>query len=123
MVAEPATDTGPDRSFRGAVEPGTEAEPDIMSAVPGDTVGASVPRVDARVKCSGRAEYLADLVIPGMVYAKVVRSPPAHGRLVSVRCADALGEPGVLRVVTAANMPRPGARYGHLLRDQQRQLS
>jgi isoquinoline 1-oxidoreductase len=42
------------------------------------TIGQSLPRMDAREKVTGKAKYTADLVAPGMVFARILR-PPAHG--------------------------------------------
>ncbi len=58
-------------------------------------IGKSVPRRDAREKVTGAARYTADLHLPGMVYAKVLR-PPAHAaKLVSVDVSEAQSVEGV----------------------------
>ncbi len=44
------------------------------------TVGQDVPRIDARAKAIGETRFAGDLVIPGMVYGKLVRSPYAAAR-------------------------------------------
>ena len=44
-------------------------------------VGASVPRVDAQAKVTGQAVFMTDLNIPGMVHAKLWRSPLPHSRI------------------------------------------
>jgi len=63
-------------------------------------VGTSVPRVDGVAKVTGKAKYVADLVVPGMVEGKFLRSPYAHARVVSIDTAEAEAMPGVLAVVT-----------------------
>ena len=90
----------------------------LRAAAPRSPVGASVGRVDARLKCRGQAAYLGDITLPGMLHAKVLRSPAAHARIVSVDSGGAAAVPGVVRVVTAADLPIADMRYGHLLRDQ-----
>jgi aerobic carbon-monoxide dehydrogenase large subunit len=52
----------------------------------------------------GRGTYVDDLKIPGLLYAVILRSSVAHGRLVSIDAAAALKLPGVHAVITAADM-------------------
>ena len=47
-------------------------------------VGKSVERTDARVKVTGSARYAADLVAPGMLHGKILRSPLAHARILNI---------------------------------------
>ncbi len=53
----------------------------------------------------GRGEYLDDLSVEGLLYAVILRSSMAHGRLVSVDASAALKRPGVHAVITASDMP------------------
>ena len=49
-------------------------------------VGKSVERTDGRVKVTGRARYAGDLVAPGMLHGKILRSPlPMRGYSISIR--------------------------------------
>lgn len=81
-------------------------------------VGHSVPRRDGREKVTGRAIYASDVVVPGMVHARVVRSDVAHARLVDVDVRAALEQPGVLAVLTGVDVAwLPCPRYGHIFRD------
>ena len=73
---------------------------------PLSTVGKSLPRVDARDKVTGRAEYTHDLQLPNMLYAKVLRSAHAHARILSVDVSKAQALPGVKAVITGADMPK-----------------
>lgn len=68
-----------------------------------DLVGQSIPRLDGPDKVTGRALYAADLRLPGMLFARVVRSPHAHALLGTIDAAAALAEPGVVAVLTAAD--------------------
>ncbi|MHC5111213.1 MAG: molybdopterin-dependent oxidoreductase [Planctomycetota bacterium] len=70
-----------------------------------DAVGVSVPRVDAVDKVTGRAVYTADISLPNMVYAKILGSPIAHGRIKSIDTSRARALPGVLDVLTGADVP------------------
>jgi CO/xanthine dehydrogenase Mo-binding subunit len=47
-------------------------------------VGRSVGRLEGAAKVSGRAEYVHNLRLPGMLYGKIVRSTVSHGRIRSI---------------------------------------
>ena len=68
-------------------------------------VGKRVARVDARERVTGEAIYPADLAPPGMVHAKMLRSPHAHARIRRIDTSRAEALKGVLAVVTAADFP------------------
>ncbi|MFG1680427.1 xanthine dehydrogenase family protein molybdopterin-binding subunit [Nonomuraea sp. NPDC049269] len=63
-------------------------------------VGARTPRREDARLLTGRARYIANVRLPGMAYAIVVRSPIAHGRLVSCGAKEAWTVDGVLDVIT-----------------------
>jgi len=52
----------------------------------------------------GRGEYVDDVAMPGLLYAVILRSSIAHGRLVSIDASTALKMPGVHAVITAADL-------------------
>ncbi|HTZ36261.1 MAG TPA: xanthine dehydrogenase family protein molybdopterin-binding subunit [Stellaceae bacterium] len=68
-------------------------------------VGTRPIRPDGVDKVIGRASFGADMTMPGMVWAKVKRSPHAHARIVKIDTAKAEALPGVRAVVTAADFP------------------
>jgi CO/xanthine dehydrogenase Mo-binding subunit len=68
-------------------------------------VGTRPVRPDGVDKVTGRAAFGADYVMPGMVWAKVKRSPHAHARIVKIDASKALALPGVKAVVTGADFP------------------
>jgi CO/xanthine dehydrogenase Mo-binding subunit len=74
-----------------------------MSVTPLKTVGHSTPRIDALERVTGRAKYTDDVMLPGMLYAKVLRSPHPHARIRSIDTSKALAMPGVKAVVTHEN--------------------
>ncbi|MBI5967648.1 MAG: molybdopterin-dependent oxidoreductase [Deltaproteobacteria bacterium] len=78
-------------------------------------IGASVPRIDAIEKVTGRTLYGPDLKMQGMLYGKVLRSPLPHARILSVDTSKAERLPGVKAVVTGKNMM---GRYGVIVQDQ-----
>ena len=67
---------------------------------PMDTVGHDVPRIDAYERVTGRATYTGDVRLPGMLYARVLRSPHPHARIRSIDTSRAEALPGVRSVVT-----------------------
>jgi CO/xanthine dehydrogenase Mo-binding subunit len=68
-------------------------------------VGKPVPRVDGRVKVTGSAVFADDLVQPGMLYGKLLRSPFAHARIKSIDTTRAEKLPGVRAVITGKDFP------------------
>jgi CO/xanthine dehydrogenase Mo-binding subunit len=81
-------------------------------------VGRSVRRLDAREKVTGAARYVSDLVVPGMVHARLWRSPVPHARLLAVDAERAARAPGVLAVCTAGDLPVKRLYYGPAFKDQ-----
>ena len=67
-------------------------------------VGHSVPRVDGIEKVTGKAKFLGDLVIPGMLHGKILRSSYPHARILSVDTSKAEVLPGIAAVLTAADL-------------------
>ncbi|MGC2525426.1 MAG: xanthine dehydrogenase family protein molybdopterin-binding subunit, partial [Stellaceae bacterium] len=68
-------------------------------------VGTRPIRPDGVDKVTGRANFGADMVMPGMLWGKVKRSPHAHARILSVNIDKALALPGVKGIVTADDFP------------------
>jgi CO/xanthine dehydrogenase Mo-binding subunit len=68
-------------------------------------VGTRPPRFGAADKATGRARFGPDTRLPGMLYGKILRSPHAHARIVSIRTRRAEALPGVFAVVTARDLP------------------
>jgi len=68
-------------------------------------VGRSVPSRGADVVVTGELEYLTDISLPGMLYGRVVRAKVAHGRLLGIETEAARRVPGVVTVLTAADVP------------------
>jgi CO/xanthine dehydrogenase Mo-binding subunit len=86
----------------------------------GAQVGRSLPRLEAREKVTGRAEYTHTMRLPGMLHGKVFRSTMAHGRIKSIDTNAAKKVPGVYRVVTSADVRKviPEPYYGPAFHDQ-----
>ena len=71
-----------------------------MSVEAMNTVGHDVPRIDAYERVTGRATYTRDERLPGMLYARVLRSPYPHARIRRIDTAAAEALPGVRAVIT-----------------------
>jgi CO/xanthine dehydrogenase Mo-binding subunit len=68
-------------------------------------VGTRPIRPDGVDKVTGRAQFGADMAMPGQIVGRVKRSPHAHARIVRIDATKALALPGVKAVVTAADFP------------------
>jgi CO/xanthine dehydrogenase Mo-binding subunit len=66
--------------------------------------GARVPRLEDPRLLTGRALFVDDVDLPGMLHVAFVRSPLAHARIAGVYTAAAAARPGVVRVITAADL-------------------
>ena len=62
--------------------------------------------VDAKEKVSGTAKYLDDMTVPNMLYAKFLRSPHPHARIVRIDTGEAEALPGVRAVLTGKDCPK-----------------
>ena len=80
-------------SASGATEPSTSA------------IGRSIPRIDGRPKVTGRARFGADIGTRGLLHARPVLALPAHAPIDRIDRAAALAVPGVVAVLTAADLP------------------
>lgn len=67
-------------------------------------IGASVKRKEDLRLLKGQGRYVADLRLPGMLHAAVVRSPHAHARLGPIRASAAMAVPGIVAVITASDI-------------------
>jgi xanthine dehydrogenase molybdenum-binding subunit len=67
-------------------------------------IGTRVAKLDAAEKLTGAVQYLPDLEVPGMVWGKILRTTVPHARITRLDTRKAEALPGVLGVVTAANV-------------------
>lgn len=89
-----------------------------MSTGPFRVVGQSVRRLDALEKVTGQARYVTDLVQPGMLHAKLLRSPYPHARIVRADVARARLSRGVHAVVTSLDLGWCDPYFGPAFRDR-----
>lgn len=79
-------------------------------------VGKRVRRIDAEEKVTGRMIYPSDRVIEGMIWVEVVRAMHPHARIRSIDTSRAEASPGVVRVLTARDVPGVNA-FGIQIQD------
>jgi len=86
-----------------------------------EVVGQRLPMHDAAAKVKGTAQFTDDIVLPGMLYGKILRSPLPHAKILHVDTSRAAKLPGVKGVVTGQDIPDrpygivPKARDEHAL--------
>ncbi|MDW7730572.1 MAG: xanthine dehydrogenase molybdenum-binding subunit XdhA [Bacillota bacterium] len=68
-------------------------------------IGASLPRLDAMAKVTGKAKYTGDYFLADMLVGKILRSPYAHARVINIETSEAEALPGVEAVLTHENVP------------------
>lgn len=81
------------------------AAENVVRGMQHSVLGASLPRPDALGKVTGATAYPGDLVRPGMLHLHVVFAHHVHARIVSVDTTAALAHPGVVAVLTTADVP------------------
>jgi 4-hydroxybenzoyl-CoA reductase subunit alpha len=72
-----------------------------------NVVGRPLPKVDAAAKVTGQTIFADDLVLPRMVFARLLRSPHPHARIRSVDVSRAAAHPGVLATLVGSELPIP----------------
>src|ERR1043166_9373025 len=78
-------------------------------------IGQSIPRIDNTGKVTGGSRYTADVLLPGTLWAKTLRSPYPHARIARLDTSRAEKAPGVRAVLTGADVR--GILYGRRYRD------
>ena len=82
----------------------------VLSTEEFEVVGTRPIRHDGTDKVTGRAQYSADIQLPGLLHGKVLRSPHPHARIKSIDVSRALALPGVQAVVTSEDFPQPSGK-------------
>ena len=90
-------------------------KPNIVLAT-GDykVVGTRPIRHDGADKVTGQAKYGADIILPGLLHGKILRSPHAHARIKSIDTSKAEAAPGIHAVVTSADWEQPTGKVEDL---------
>ena len=86
----------------------------VLSNQEYNVVGTRPVRPDGADKVTGKANYSADINLPGLLYGKVLRSPHAHARIKSIDTGRAAAHPGVRAVITSADLQKPSGRASEL---------
>ena len=82
--------------------------PPVLTALdrPNSYIGRSVPRPNLQRLTQGRGQYVSDIALPRMAHVAFVRSPHAHARIVAIATEAAKKAPGVVAVVTGAELAK-----------------
>lgn len=80
-------------------------QPNIANLAELRHIGKPLPRIDAMGKVTGATKYAGDYVMPNMLHAKVLRSKYPSAKILRVDTTDARALPGVVTVLTAADLP------------------
>jgi aerobic carbon-monoxide dehydrogenase large subunit len=85
-----------------------EDTPPTLSALdrPNSYIGRSVPRPNLARLAKGRAQFVSDVTLPRMAHVAFLRSPHAHARIVGIETAAAGKSPGVIAIVTGAELAK-----------------
>jgi CO/xanthine dehydrogenase Mo-binding subunit len=81
-------------------------------------LGKSYPALDGLDRVRGRLAYASDMVLPGMLHAKLLRSPYAHARIRRIDLSRAASIPGVVAVAAGADLIDLDPYYGPFISDQ-----
>lgn len=84
-------------------------------------IGKTFRRLDYETKVTGRAQYLADMSVPGMCHGRILRSPYPHARIIKIDASRALKVPGVMAVLTRDDILHDEGIepfYGPVFKDQ-----
>src|SRR6267378_191725 len=68
-------------------------------------VGKPFRKVDARAKCTGQTKFADDIVLPRMLFCKILRSHEPHALIKNIDVSKALALPGVIAVITGKDLP------------------
>ena len=79
-----------------------------MDPIAARGIGQPVPRKEDQRLLTGAGRYTSDVFLPGQLYAAIVRSPHAHARIRAIDTADAKAAPGVVDVLTGAELGADG---------------
>src|SRR6266480_5013188 len=72
---------------------------------PRSVVGKPFRKVDARAKCTGQTKFADDIVLPRMLFCKILRTHLPHALIKNINISKAIALPGVLAVITGKDLP------------------
>ena len=86
--------------------------------VTGKTVGADISRLGGVERVNGSQDFIADINVAGMTHVKLVSLDAGRARINSIDTSAALAVPGVIDVITPADLPTPMPRFGPAYQDR-----
>lgn len=91
---------------------------ETTAPVTGKAVGADISRLGGVERVAGTQEFLADIDLAGMAHLKLVSLDVGRARINRIDTAKAMAVPGVIDVITAADLPHPMPHFGPTFRDR-----
>ena len=92
----------------GPPDPAADTGPDILTEGASAGIGAPLLRLEDERFLRGEGRFVEDIALPGEARAVFLRSPHAHARIRSLTVAEAQSMPGVLAVLTGADIAADG---------------
>ena len=87
----------------------------VLSNEEFNVVGKRPVRPDGADKVTGKAKYSADMILPGLLYGRVLRSPHAHAKIKSIDISKALAHPDVKAIITGSELTQFAGRASELV--------
>jgi CO/xanthine dehydrogenase Mo-binding subunit len=81
-------------------------------------IGRNVPRIDAVDKVTGRAKFGTDMKLDDMLYAKILRSPHPHARVVNIDATKAESHPKVKGVAAMKDVRKVVGTIGNMMTEK-----
>ena len=81
------------------------ADDNSKNGKPLNVVGKPFRKVDARAKCTGQTKFADDIVLPRMLFCKILRSHEPHALIKNIDVSRALALPGVIAIITGKDLP------------------
>ncbi|MEM9853948.1 MAG: molybdopterin-dependent oxidoreductase [Pseudomonadota bacterium] len=97
---------------------GQDVHMKTVDPVKGRSLGQDISRAGGVERVTGAQEFIGDLVLPNMAHAKLVTLDVGRARIKAIDTSRALAIPGVIDVVTGADLPQPLPRFGPILKDR-----
>ena len=95
-----------EREIRNVFEEKTSKKEKLPAWKETEVIGKKIPRVDGYELVSGTAKYSSDINLPGMLYAKILRSPHPHAEIINIDISKAQALKGVKGVYCYKNAPK-----------------
>jgi len=97
---------------------GREVHGHTTQPLSGKSIGADVSRKGGEARVDGSQKFIADIDMPGLAHTKLVTLDVGRAKITNINVSEALELPGVIDVITGADLPQPIPRFGPMLNDR-----